>query len=26
MFWDRPLGAHDVSSLEPGNCFAIVGR
>jgi len=26
MFWDRPLGAHEESSLEPGNRFAIVGR
>ena len=26
MFCDRPLGAHEESSLEPGNCFAIVGR
>jgi hypothetical protein len=26
MFWDRPLGGHEESSLEPGNCFAIVGR
>ncbi len=26
MFCDRPLGAHEESSLEPGNCFDIVSR
>ena len=26
MFWDRPLGAHVESFLEPGKCFDIVGR
>ncbi len=24
--WDRPLGAHEESSLERGKCFNIVGR